>query len=59
LDAKETKKRWRRFPYETKVYWINAAAQRKAEAKKENVKLRSNDADNVSFNFLKKRVTSK
>jgi hypothetical protein len=34
LDAKETKRRWRRFPYETKVYWINAAAQRKAEAKK-------------------------
>lgn len=56
LTAKQTIEKWKRFPQETRVYWINAAKGHVPQPKKETVKL--NNTQLNSFRFINKKLAA-
>lgn len=56
FTAKETNYKWLHFPYETKVYWTQAAKGATPEAKRDSLKLRSRQDNN--FGFINKKLAA-
>lgn len=56
FTAQESFRKWRRFPYETKKYWSNAASGETSQVKRDTAKL-SHAQDN-NFAYLVKKLTT-